>query len=558
MKIYFLISYLLISSYFFLSAQDVIQQGKAGVWDEAPSKYTAAHATAPKGAIIAVKNFVNGKVLYLEVTQNLAKSVKDEPIVLISSDAYEELALNLYRNQVELSYNLAQKSNEYIVDQDNYIIHRVKQEDNLYVLANHYQVKMSELRLWNNLPNDILYPEQRLIIYNRSRNLLASRAQPLNESLPNSLRRSNNSKRTERGRVRIVQTQKQRGALHRSAIPGTLIIIINPKNSKSTVVEVEGALSSTQAAQGTIIGIPKSAYQRLGLGNSLSQNVRIVYNVAPNPMPLFKANPVTALKNTMAQYLPDPYLYHSGDIVFHKSFPLGYTIEVKNPENNRTLTLHNIGRLSEDVKDSNVDLQLPRAALYYLNDEKDQKELKVKVRALSSIVADPFKLVEQLANVHENGLAEPFKDIERKNKFTALHKTAPIGTWILIETAKVNNNQYRPIQNTYSNRANTFNSAQASNFNPSQPRTVRPYNPPTPPQSTDFPTNQNLHISLGYYYRYTPKRTFILVEVVGRLADNEANKDISLKLSEIAYNALNVYKPVAPVMMRYYQYSADN
>lgn len=552
MKIYYTILGLLLGYSTCLWAQEVVEEGNATVWKDAPGDFVAAHASAPLGTIVAVRNFVNGQIAYVEITKKLNAQTDKKNIIALSNGVYEKLALNLFRSYVELRYNPANTAEQFRITHREPLYYKVVGRESLYSIANMYQVKLSQLMLWNNLKDEVLYPGQILNIYSPSYVKEPSNLPPFTYRPTAPLVRDRFVEETVR--TKMLDNLQIAEAAHPTAPLGTNLIIINPKDGKSMLARVVQALDKRYMQSGYTLGLSSASLQRLGILQSPLSKLKCKYQPITLPSPRVK-QAKKAFQNTYAQYLPDSVLYYEGNIVFHKTLPLGAVVEVKSNVNNRSLELVVVGRLSKAVKNPQVTMQLSRTAMYYLNGEKEEDIFSLRSRPLAKATTfiDQKAMIQQIANRFEEGLARPYEDKGVDNRLVALHKVAPIGTWMVLEMPKTlpSSNRNRPFRANNNSFAN-FNADPFVGL--SQPTTQN--NTTGSLRSSSPGTTQGSVFNDAVFYPvvYNPWGVSLLVEVVGRLPANEANKDIDLKISRKAFELFKTQETEIPLSIYYYQY----
>ncbi|NJO02060.1 MAG: LysM peptidoglycan-binding domain-containing protein [Bacteroidia bacterium] len=77
--------------------------------------------------------------------------------------------------------------------------------------------------------------------------------------------------------MRGMQSPRNFVALHSQAPVGTLMVVENPANNKSIVVEVIAPLNPAETRQGVIIQLTPAAYQRLGATSGMPFPVKLSY-----------------------------------------------------------------------------------------------------------------------------------------------------------------------------------------------------------------------------------------------------------------------------------------
>jgi rare lipoprotein A (peptidoglycan hydrolase) len=187
-------------------------------------------------------------------------------------------------------------------------------------------------------------------------------------------------------------------------------------------------------------------------------------------------------------------------VALHNS-PVGTLILISNTENNKTLVVEVVGSLPSDASEG-VIIQLTQVVFNRLG-AGDNTQMEVELSYMDregnnqnppqpsnvrTRYRSPIDSLAKIANVFEQGLAISFKDLKNPNELTALHKTAPIGTLILVKSV--------------------------------------PQNKPS-------------------------KK--IIVKVIGKLPDNQVDKDTIIQLSEKAFKTLSQETKPLPVKLEYYE-----
>ncbi|MDX2305048.1 MAG: LysM peptidoglycan-binding domain-containing protein [Microscillaceae bacterium] len=604
---------------FFLQAQEVIQkEGLAKLWEssEYAHQYAALHQDAPVGTLIEVKNLKNDRIVIVEVVGKPEDSNKSNTLIYISQKAYTRLESANPLFTVNIKYKPETPQNSFVVDPilwkqesqaqknpfenpfqpnlmpnqnistpNQFVFHVVNpSQRNIYDIARLYHIyDAHKIAEWNNLSNNyVLTPGQRLVIYfNMNPSVLVNTNYQLAQV----------DQVNERGFAEVTQDiddPKPFVALHASAPVGTLITLRNPSNGKSVVVTVLGSMKNAQT--GTIIQITEASYIRLGATQSkfpvsinyLANSSLVQNNSNPNNSPNGSVKYDTPLSTRVA-YLPSDILTDKWWVAFHKNAPVGSYIQVKNPQNNQSVTFLVAGPLQGNTTDNQVMMQIGQAGMHALNQGGVVDQLAVTMELVKGVSeGDMERIIRDIANVFEEGVGVSYKSQNTK-KYTCLHKTAPIGTLILVEKPTLqavnryfNRTYYNtndPFANLYNNsnyNTNPFNQPdnqliynipnpyQASNYNTNpfnQPDNQIIYNNPNPYQASNYNTNPfNQPNTTLVNPQNLLLRNRLIVEVVGKLPDTEENEDILIKLSEDAFQALTNEKISLALKISYFEW----
>ncbi len=189
------------------------------------------------------------------------------------------------------------------------VTHTVEQSQTLFSIAKMYDVKVEDLRTWNNMNNNDLTPGQKLVVKRKvisdmtaeikeekkntflseEKQVVKENFEPYEESpqktsvsdtnhsitvtpaVAETTVNSGMSKRVELGLAEVIEgtgDSKKYRALHRTAPVGTIIQVKNEMNNQSVFVRVLGKLPDTGENNKVLIKISKSAYESLGAINN--------------------------------------------------------------------------------------------------------------------------------------------------------------------------------------------------------------------------------------------------------------------------------------------------
>lgn len=277
------------------------------------------------------------------------------------------------------------------------------------------------------------------------------------------------------------QLEKPFAAAFYKDIPiGTLVLIKNPKNQKTVTFEITAlSLNTTPLIEITPTGMSRLAieeYDKVEIIYILDNNT--VTNT-PNIEQTTNANPFTnspsafTLKNPEQLYkisknkftqsktkmivLESKYLKNQ-KICFHRTLPIGNKVYIRRKGTENLFLATVVGRLQGKNIPADVTIQLPEA--YFDEISNSSKEKIIDVDSFSELGDADLGLsllYNEIANVFEEGIckASPSQLLLGSDKF-ALHKTAPIGTRILLEIIDNSNEDSRSNQNGYNNTLNPF------------------------------------------------------------------------------------------------------
>ena len=562
-------------------------------------EYVALHPQIAKGTLIEVKNKKNGRIAVVKVVGKPKSARKSNVLIYISKKAYQKLQSPNPTFAVELNYKTNSESDAYVVDpiriqqeneasqnpfaqpyQPNFvqnndpfgavdqniqnnnqpIIHIVNaSQTSIYSIARLYNIyDARKVAQWNKLGNRVsLTPGQRLTIYPEVGAPRFNNSDTFNSiGKPRTVRENGFAEL-----IRNIKNPKPFVALHKSEPVGTLITIKNKASGRAVVVTVVGPLDNPQT--GTIIQITDATYRRLGSNNAkfpvemsyISRGGKVQSSTNTNQGTTVSYS--SAIK-TKAAYLPDDMLADKWWVAFHKTAPIGSYIQVRNPQNSQSATLLVAGKLQGKVSDKQMVMQIGQAGMQALNDGETTETLPVTVEQIKGIKEGNMeRVINDIANVYEEGMGKSFK-AKSNQKFTCLHKSAPIGTLILVEkvrTPVTNNTTYTNFFGANTNRATNTTNPFSTNNNNNDPfvgvTTVNnnPFN-----NSTQLTTNtSNSFQTQNVNPATTTKYYRVIVEVVGKLPDTEANKDIIIKLSDDAFNGLSDGKKSLPLKLSYFE-----
>lgn len=173
------------------------------------------------------------------------------------------------------------------------VYHRVKKKETLYSIGREYQVDLSQLQKWNQLPgtdieqgsqlivgyeDDLLEPQGPLLMNRadtRAEQAAAEKFPAGDQGIPDSKAPAPSAEvdhfpaeLAQRGIVTWVKSTDQGEAfyaLHPTAAKGTEVLLRNVMNGKTVTVKVIGKLPATSANEDVMIKISGSAARKLGV-----------------------------------------------------------------------------------------------------------------------------------------------------------------------------------------------------------------------------------------------------------------------------------------------------
>lgn len=174
-------------------------------------------------------------------------------------------------------------------------VHKVSANETLFSISRKYKVRLSDIKKWNNLGDDVLKIDQLLYVAPPDKRDAATTAAtagidttpaatPVNTAVPKnagvknppesanqtvtiSENLHNSDEVVQSGLAELIEgTEGNRKylALHRTAPIGTILKVRNEMNNREVFVRVMGKLPDTALTDKLIIKISRSAYDRLG------------------------------------------------------------------------------------------------------------------------------------------------------------------------------------------------------------------------------------------------------------------------------------------------------
>ncbi|WP_299456860.1 LysM peptidoglycan-binding domain-containing protein [uncultured Microscilla sp.] len=171
--------------------QKVLQRGLAEVISDSQktNKYLAMHVSYARGTLLRIRNPANGQYVDATVIGNMRPRYK--LILKVSKSVYEDLNATGKRFAVEILYapiyetprryrkkkvakasptiapikpvKITSSLNHRVVRTQT-LFHTVKSGDTLYRISRKYKVKVEDIKVWNNLPDNKLKVGQDLVI----------------------------------------------------------------------------------------------------------------------------------------------------------------------------------------------------------------------------------------------------------------------------------------------------------------------------------------------------------------------------------------------------------
>jgi LysM repeat protein len=167
-------------------------------------------------------------------------------------------------------------------------VHKVAANETLYSISRQYNVRVADLKKWNNLEGDVLKVDQLLFVAPQTKENLTPSSTAISSaqnSPPAEVPPAQNDPATKTQTVTISEnlhdsdevvqsgvaeliegTEGNRKylALHRTAPIGTILKVRNEMNNREVFVRVMGKLPDTAMTDNLVIKISRSAYDRLG------------------------------------------------------------------------------------------------------------------------------------------------------------------------------------------------------------------------------------------------------------------------------------------------------
>ncbi len=169
---------------------------------------------------------------------------------------------------------------------NHYKRHKVQVGESLYGISRMYGVEVDSLMSWNNLDTNDISPQQVLIIKEMSDvNKTINEFETDNRFVENSLQDSSHVVipypvieipfYEERGIAELIdgpQNTSKYLALHRSANPGSILLIRNELNNQMVFVRVIGKLPDTGANDKLVVKISRAAWENI---NAVNRKLRV-------------------------------------------------------------------------------------------------------------------------------------------------------------------------------------------------------------------------------------------------------------------------------------------
>ncbi|MBE50007.1 MAG: hypothetical protein CMB92_04595 [Flammeovirgaceae bacterium] len=139
------------------------------------------------------------------------------------------------------------------------IVHNVGKGETLFSISKKYNLSIDDLKNWNNLRNNNLSVNQKIIVITQSANIKSERTEKTyEEKFPGILK--------EEGFASSIEEPMESTkylALHKSAKVGTILFVRNQMNDLKVMVRVIGKLPDTGSNQKIVIRLSKIAFSKL-------------------------------------------------------------------------------------------------------------------------------------------------------------------------------------------------------------------------------------------------------------------------------------------------------
>ena len=484
--------------------------------------FLALHATAPIGTLLTIKNNKNGKSVVVTVVGKLINP-KSGTIVQLTLASFKRLGISSNRFTAQL----------------NYINKPQKQTGNS--ISNNIKTKAAYL------PDDML-------------------------------------------------ADKWWVAFHKTAPIGSYIQVRNPQNSQSATLLVAGGIQGKVTDKQVVVQVGQAGMQALNDGEAIEtlpvtveqikgikegnmerviSDIANVYEegIGVSMSGTYKKNTQkTNRKLKTPNYsTPIKHFVSTGENIYNIAAKYNIArselrhwnkLKSNNLTLNQVLSIYLPKKINYLVKAGDTKLSLARQYKIYekqidiwnnLRTRDGLTDLKIGQNIVMYIPTGPRpNNLFFYTPVTQNPTFQP----KPNQKFICLHKSAPIGTLILVE--KVRSPLTNPFGNN-SNRTNTgnpFGTNTTTNNDPfgsvttgnNNNTVVNPFN-----NATTTNNNSNLNQTQTVNPNTTTKYYRVIVEVVGKLPDTEVNKDIIIKLSDDAFNGLSDGKKSLPLKLSYFE-----
>ena len=165
---------------------------------------------------------------------------------------------------IEIDSNFSKRPSETII-----YTHIVQKGETLYFIAKKYGIEVDNLKKWNNIQENRLSVDQRLLIK-------TSKDISRKSSVPSVLDKKK-GKAVCNESIKSEKTINRKLAFHRHLPEGSYIKVVNKKNEKSTLVRVVGK-STVYSSNSIIIELSPQACEELGAEESFFE-VELIYNL---------------------------------------------------------------------------------------------------------------------------------------------------------------------------------------------------------------------------------------------------------------------------------------
>ena len=139
------------------------------------------------------------------------------------------------------------------------IFHNVQKGETLFSISKKYNLSIGDLKKWNNLKNNDLSVNQKIIVFSQSANIKSEMIEKTyEEKFPGILK--------EEGFASSIEEPMESTkylALHKSAKVGTILFVRNQMNDLKVMVRVIGKLPDTGSNQKIVIRLSKIAFSKL-------------------------------------------------------------------------------------------------------------------------------------------------------------------------------------------------------------------------------------------------------------------------------------------------------
>ena len=139
------------------------------------------------------------------------------------------------------------------------IFHNVEKGETLFSISKKYNLSIGDLKKWNNLKNNDLSVNQKIIVFSQSAKIKSEMIEKTyEEKFPGILK--------EEGFASSIEEPMESTkylALHKSAKVGTILLVRNQMNDLNVMVRVIGKLPDTGSNQKIVIRLSKIAFSKL-------------------------------------------------------------------------------------------------------------------------------------------------------------------------------------------------------------------------------------------------------------------------------------------------------